>query len=168
MIVPSRVRGLGMNVYAPFGLVGLALAVPVTSLANHIDPQKGLLLFVPFMLVGAAIYISSAAYVERDIEAARLANVADEDTRRARELGVAKMLVCRSVDVAYDGVQVVSGVDFDVADGETVALLGTNGAGKSTLLKAIAGLHPAAQGAIFFDGRDVTTRPTSTPPAASC
>jgi branched-chain amino acid transport system ATP-binding protein len=160
MIVPSRVRGLGMNVYAPFGLVGLTLAVPVTAFAQHLDPQKGLLIFVPFMLIGAFIYISSAAYVERDIEAARLANIADDDTRRAREMGVTKMLVCRAVDVAYEGVQVVSNVDFDVDEGETVALLGTNGAGKSTLLKAIAGLHEPAQGAIFFDGRDVTHNPT--------
>src|SRR3954462_6399820 len=50
------------------------------------------------------------------------------------------LLTCRGVDVAYDKVQVLFGVDIDVAPGEIVALLGTNGAGKSTLLKAISGL----------------------------
>ncbi|HEY3735878.1 MAG TPA: MFS transporter, partial [Jatrophihabitans sp.] len=159
IITPARVRGLGMNVYAPFALVGMAIGVPVTALAQHIDPQKGLLLFVPFMVLGAAVFMSSATFVEHDIDAARIANMADEEVRTAREIGTDKLLVCREVDIAYDGVQVVSGVNFDVTAGETVALLGTNGAGKSTLLRAIAGLHEPAQGAIVFDGRDVTHNP---------
>src|SRR4051812_24357262 len=67
------------------------------------------------------------------------------------------LLTCRGVDVAYDKVQVLFGVDMEVAEGEIVALLGTNGAGKSTLLKAISGLvHPVA-GRIEFDGRDITS-----------
>jgi branched-chain amino acid transport system ATP-binding protein len=53
-------------------------------------------------------------------------------------------------------VQVLFGVDLEVAEGEIVALLGTNGAGKSTLLKAVSGLVHASGGAVFFDGRDVT------------
>ena len=66
------------------------------------------------------------------------------------------LLTCRGVDVAYDKVQVLFGVDLEVREGEIVALLGTNGAGKSTALKAISGLvHPIA-GRIEFDGRDIT------------
>jgi len=65
-------------------------------------------------------------------------------------------LTCRGVDVAYDQVQVLFGVDLDVQEGEIVALLGTNGAGKSTLLKAISGLVDPIAGSIAFDGRDIT------------
>ena len=66
------------------------------------------------------------------------------------------LLSCRGVDVAYDKVQVLFGVDVDIHQGEIVALLGTNGAGKSTLLKAVSGLvHPIA-GRIMFDGHDIT------------
>lgn len=52
----------------------------------------------------------------------------------------ATLVSARSVDVSYGQLQVLFGVDLDVADGEILALLGTNGAGKSTLLKAMAGL----------------------------
>ena len=66
------------------------------------------------------------------------------------------LLSCRGVDVAYDKVQVLFGVDLDVERGEIVALLGTNGAGKSTLLKAVSGLVDPIGGQIIFDGVDIT------------
>src|SRR5438132_11451342 len=66
------------------------------------------------------------------------------------------LLSCSGVDVAYDQLQVLFGVDLDVEDGEIVALLGTNGAGKSTLLKAISGLVDPSAGTITFAGDDIT------------
>ena len=66
------------------------------------------------------------------------------------------LLSCRGVSLAYDKVQVLFGVDLDIAAGEIVALLGTNGAGKSTLLKAISGLARPFAGTVSFDGRDIT------------
>jgi ABC-type branched-subunit amino acid transport system ATPase component len=73
------------------------------------------------------------------------------------------LLSCRGVDVAYDKVQVLFGVDVDVHEGEIVALLGTNGAGKSTLLKAVSGLVAPIAGRITFDGHDITgARPART------
>ena len=66
------------------------------------------------------------------------------------------LLSCRGVDVAYDKVQVLFGVDLDVQRGEIVALLGTNGAGKSTLLKAVSGIVQPVAGSIWFDGKDIT------------
>jgi ABC-type branched-subunit amino acid transport system ATPase component/ABC-type branched-subunit amino acid transport system permease subunit len=66
------------------------------------------------------------------------------------------MLSVRNLDVDYDGVQVLFGVDLDVERGEIVALLGTNGSGKSTLLRTISGLLDPDRGVVMFDGR-VTT-----------
>ncbi len=68
------------------------------------------------------------------------------------------LVECKGLDVAYGPVQVLFGVDFEVAEGEIVALLGTNGAGKSTLLKAVSGLIDPTAGKVFFDGQDITGR----------
>ncbi len=74
----------------------------------------------------------------------------------AASAGDGPILQCRGVDVAYDKVQVLFGVDIDIERNEIVALLGTNGAGKSTLLKAVSGLVDPAAGSIYFDGHDIT------------
>jgi ABC-type branched-subunit amino acid transport system ATPase component len=66
------------------------------------------------------------------------------------------MLSCRDIDMAYGSVQILFGVDFDVAEGEVVALLGTNGAGKSTLLKGICGLVRPKRGRVMWKGSDIT------------
>jgi branched-chain amino acid transport system ATP-binding protein len=60
----------------------------------------------------------------------------------------AEGLSVRNLDVAYDDVQVLFGVDLDVRPGEITAILGTNGAGKSTLLRAIGGVAPVTAGAV--------------------
>ena len=69
------------------------------------------------------------------------------------------LLSCRGVDMSYGSVQILFGVDFDVAEGEMVALLGTNGAGKSTLLKGICGLVRPTAGSVTFKGDDITKKP---------
>jgi branched-chain amino acid transport system ATP-binding protein len=104
-----------------------------------------------FVSSGGLIGLTIKKFIARDIDQATTI----ETTLTAAEAGEA-LLLCRSVEVAYDQVQVLFGVDFDVQQGEIVTLLGTNGAGKSTLLKAISGLVDPIGGAIFFEGRDIT------------
>ncbi|HEV7866022.1 MAG TPA: ATP-binding cassette domain-containing protein, partial [Acidimicrobiia bacterium] len=70
------------------------------------------------------------------------------------------MLRLRGVTAAYGSLQVLFGVDLDVAEGEIVALLGTNGAGKSTVLRAAAGLLPSTGGTVALDGADLAGVPT--------
>ncbi len=65
------------------------------------------------------------------------------------------LLSLRGVEKRFGAVQALGGVDFDVSAGEVVGLVGDNGAGKSTLVKAIAGIHTADAGEIFFDGQPV-------------
>ena len=65
------------------------------------------------------------------------------------------LLELHGVRAAYDGIEVLHGVDLSVAPGQVVAPLGPNGAGKSTALKVLAGLHPASAGDVILAGRRV-------------
>lgn len=56
----------------------------------------------------------------------------------------------------YADVQVLWGVDLEVARGEIVSIVGPNGAGKTTLLLAISGMVRSRSGRVFFDGQDIT------------
>ncbi len=68
------------------------------------------------------------------------------------------LLRVEDLDCRYGLLQAVRGVSFQIAQGETVALIGANGAGKSTLLRAIAGAHKPNGGRVVFDDADVTSR----------
>ncbi len=54
------------------------------------------------------------------------------------------------------GVDILTGIDLDLADGEMVGIIGPNGAGKSTLLKAVFGLVPVRAGRVLLRGDDIT------------
>jgi D-xylose transport system ATP-binding protein len=66
------------------------------------------------------------------------------------------ILELRGVSKSFGAVQALYQVDFHVAPGEVMALVGDNGAGKSTLIKCIAGIHPFDEGEILFAGEPVT------------
>jgi D-xylose transport system ATP-binding protein len=64
-------------------------------------------------------------------------------------------LELQGVSKSFGSVQALVDVDFEVRDGEVMALVGDNGAGKSTLVKCIAGIHTVDDGRVVFDGREV-------------
>lgn len=66
------------------------------------------------------------------------------------------LLKVSELTAGYGDVQVLWGIDFEVAEGEIACIVGANGAGKSTLLRTISGLVKATGGAITYDGDDIT------------
>jgi len=69
------------------------------------------------------------------------------------------MLNVTGLHVAIGGSRILRGIDLEVPHGKVVCLIGRNGVGKTTALKAIVGLLPVDAGAIFFSGKEITTRP---------
>ena len=65
-------------------------------------------------------------------------------------------LKVQGVHKRFGGVHALRGVDFEVAAGEVMALVGDNGAGKSTLMKILAGAYVADEGDFLIDGKAVT------------
>jgi branched-chain amino acid transport system ATP-binding protein len=74
--------------------------------------------------------------------------------------GRAPRLQVRGLKAFYGHVMALKGIDLDVHAGEIVTLIGANGAGKSTLMMTVCGNPRAREGAIHFDGTDITGMPT--------
>ncbi|MFN5276098.1 ABC transporter ATP-binding protein [Bradyrhizobium sp.] len=69
------------------------------------------------------------------------------------------LLDVNGLEIFYGDLQAVFDMNFTVADGEAVALVGAHGAGKSTFLKALVGLNEERRGAVHFDGIDISQVP---------
>jgi len=68
-------------------------------------------------------------------------------------------LVLQSITKSFGPVDVIKGVDLEVADGEFVVFVGPSGCGKSTMLRIIAGLEEQTSGHLLIDGRNVDVAP---------
>jgi len=66
------------------------------------------------------------------------------------------MLEIRNLRAGYAAIEVLHGIDLEIAAGEIVALLGSNGAGKSTLNNTVSGIVRDRTGEIRFESQDIT------------
>ena len=66
------------------------------------------------------------------------------------------LLATRALTKSFGDNRAVDAVDFNVSEGEVLALIGSNGAGKTTLVNLVSGMLPPDSGEIIFAGRDVT------------
>ena len=64
-------------------------------------------------------------------------------------------LALRGLKKAYDGKQVLHGINLDIHDGEFVVLVGPSGCGKSTLIRMVAGLEDISEGQLSIDGQSM-------------
>src|SRR5678815_1749898 len=79
----------------------------------------------------------------------------------APHVGAAPLLALRELNAWYGESHVLHGVEFDVAAGEVVTLLGRNGAGKTTTLRSIMAIVPRREGSIVFEGQETIRLPSN-------
>ena len=70
------------------------------------------------------------------------------------------LIDAKAVNTYYGASHILRGIDFSVARGETIGLMGRNGMGKSTLLKSIMGLVKPRSGSIAIAGQPMLGRAT--------
>ena len=71
------------------------------------------------------------------------------------------MLEVRALNAWYGESHILHGMDFDVAEGEVVTLLGRNGAGKTTTLKSVMGMVGRREGSVRFHGKELIKLPSN-------
>ena len=158
---PYRMRALGSAIGTSlvFGVGGLGGAVLMGLVSDATSPRTALLAVVPPAMIAAGLFVlngsrhirSDLTMVVEEIEEER----AERDRMRADPDDI-PVLQLNNIDFSYGQVQVLFGVEFEVARGETLALLGTNGAGKSTALRVAAGLAVPSRGVVRLNGRNMT------------
>jgi branched-chain amino acid transport system ATP-binding protein len=77
-----------------------------------------------------------------------------------KHAGAQPLLEVQGLRIVYGGINAVKGIDFSVAAGEMVTLIGANGAGKTTTLKALTGLIRPSAGRVRYNGADITAMPS--------
>jgi branched-chain amino acid transport system ATP-binding protein len=159
LAIPPRARSMGFSVASLWVLPGLIILPIIGWVGDTWGIRQGMLVMTPVFLIGGLIIAGAGKVIANDIKQVWTTAAALSEVLYERRHGNEKLLLVRQLNVAYGDVQVLFDVDFEIDEGDIVALLGTNGAGKSTLLKAISGIVEADRGAVIFDGREITHAP---------
>lgn len=142
-----------------FGVGGVGGAIIGGLLSDALGPRWAVILVAaPANLIGGLLLLNGARFIRSDLSL--IAEEIEEDqaqhTARIAHPEQIPALQVNHVDFSYGALQVLFDVSFEVAPGETLALLGTNGAGKSTALRVISGLAIPSRGAVRLNGQTVT------------
>lgn len=65
----------------------------------------------------------------------------------------------QTISLSFGGIQALCDVDFQVYEGEILAVIGPNGAGKTSLINSINGFYRPQHGSIIFEGQDISHLP---------
>lgn len=159
-VVPYRLRGMGTAIitFFMFAIGGIGGGLLSGFMQNEWGERFTITtLTLIFMPLGGYNIIKGSKAIRRD-----LSLVVEELMEEQAYFDIVAagddipVMQVNHIDFSYGQVQVLFDVSFDVAQGETLALLGTNGAGKSTILKVIAGLETPERGVVRYHGRAAT------------
>lgn len=131
---------------------------------HELDPEFFLTYFAifsqlipPFKAFSNALYAAQKGIASLDrIQELVTAPMMVTDPAVAKEVRFQDSIALKNIAFSYsDGKKVISGVDFTIKKGETIALVGPSGAGKTTLTDLISRFYDVTEGAILLDGTDI-------------
>ena len=160
---PPEMRTICFAMFGVYSLVfgGFTGSVLLGAISDSIGGLHGIVvaltLIGPVCVLGGLFLLLGSRHVRRDITLV-IEDVLERyaEGKRRQSGGAIPALQVHGLDFFYGTNQVLFDVDFEVPEGEMVALLGTNGAGKSTLLRAVAGLDHPHRGVIRLFGATST------------
>ncbi len=160
-ITPYRLRsqGVAIGMGLILGIGGVGGAIIGGLISDAWGPRWAVMLVaVPANLIGGLTLINGARFIRNDLSliTEEIEEEQAEHERMTRDPEHVPVLQVNNIDFSYGQVQVLFDVDFEVARGETLALLGTNGAGKSTALRVISGLAIPSRGVVRLNGQTIT------------
>ena len=68
------------------------------------------------------------------------------------------MLKVQGLRAGYGAINILWDIDFQISEGEIVAILGSNGAGKTTMVRALTGMIRPSAGIVEFNGEDLAKK----------
>jgi ABC-type branched-subunit amino acid transport system ATPase component/predicted MFS family arabinose efflux permease len=160
-ITPYRLRsqGVAIGMGMILGIGGVGGAILGGLISDALGPRWAVILIsFPANLIGGLMLMNGARFIRNDLSliAEEIEEEQAEHDRMTADPEHIPVLQVRNVDFAYGRVQVLFDTGFEVARGETLALLGTNGAGKSTALRVISGLAVPRRGVVRLNGQTIT------------
>jgi ABC-type branched-subunit amino acid transport system ATPase component/predicted MFS family arabinose efflux permease len=160
-VVPYRLRGMGSSLTTMYiFFIGGFLGGVIAGFFTDAIGTRGtvIALGVPTSIIGGLMLMNGARFIRNDLSlvVAELLEEQEEYRKRGTDGAPPPVLQVADIDFSYGPVQVLFDVNFEVARGETLALLGTNGAGKSTILRVISGLGVPERGVVRLNGQNVT------------
>jgi ABC-type branched-subunit amino acid transport system ATPase component/predicted MFS family arabinose efflux permease len=160
-VMPYRLRGMGnaLGTMYIFFIGGFLGGIVAAFFTNAIGTRGTVIILgVPTSIIGGLLLMNGARYIRNDLSLVveELLEEQEEYRKRADSTAPPPVLQIVNIDFSYGPVQVLFDVGFEIARGETVALLGTNGAGKSTILRVISGLEVPERGVVRLNGQNIT------------
>ena len=84
-------------------------------------------------------------------------SIEEEKIDAKKDVENSSFIEFKSVSASYGGGEVLSNINIKIEKGQTVGIIGGTGSGKSTLINLIGGLYTPKDGAIYIDGKDVSS-----------
>ncbi len=146
-------------------VTGAAFLTPLPQLLHLFDEYKDLIYGAVFMGMLIKAPEGLAGIVGRLFQGVRTQSLLAPPTSHqpmVRDLKPAStgdgegILKVKNLSKRFSGVQALSGVSFEVRQGEILGMIGPNGAGKTTAVNVITGIEPPTGGQVFWKGEEIT------------